>query len=108
MISSSIGFRVEGVAPVDIIDSRASVNKESTTNYTYDINPEKEGLTIGDVSNVANLLLGVFDITDNDYVFYRDQINAKGTTTFGPSKIPRTKSNFIKANISIFCAKIRP
>ena len=76
MISSAIGFRVEGAVPVDLIDSQKIKETVNVNSSSSDI--EKAGLTIADLSDISNLYLGVFDISDSDYLFYRDQIVAKG------------------------------
>jgi hypothetical protein len=80
MISSAIGFRVEGAIPVDLIDAQKIKGTVNVNSSSSDI--EKAGLTIGDVSDIPNLLLGVFDISDSDYLFYRDQIVVKGKGFF--------------------------
>jgi len=76
MIHSSIGYRIEGVEPVELSSSTESKEeqKEEQTDSNSSKIAEKE-------TELPNLLEGVFDLSDkdNDYLFYKDQIMNKGS-----------------------------
>jgi len=74
MIQSSIGYRIEGVEPVDLASSTEVKELKNEQTGSSSKVAEKE-------TELPNLLEGVFDLSDkdNDYLFYKDQIMNKGS-----------------------------